>query len=138
DGACSGSTPAHVFTRAGEKAEIRCSHSIQNSVSSYDTILWYQKLQDDSALDLIGYTVVTSPAVEEKFKQNFKISGDGSKKSDLHLERLNPADSGVYYCAASRHSDSMSCFSTVKDLVDQIYEEEKEKTKKDLQSAIAV
>lgn len=61
----------------------------------------------DSALKLIGYVSYSNPTMEEEFKGGFTVSGDGSKKCDLLIEELKTEDSGVYYCAASQHSDSV-------------------------------
>lgn len=84
---------------------ISCNHSI----SSYNVILWYQRPTGDSALKLIGYIQYTNPVLEDTFKQHFNVTGDGSLNSKLHILKLRqPEDSGMYYCAASRHSDSIS------------------------------
>lgn len=69
-------------------------------------ISWYQRPAGDSALKLIGYMLYTSQNLEDEFKERFGVSGDGSKKSELQLEKLNAEDSGVYFCAAQRHGDS--------------------------------
>ncbi|XP_047201023.1 uncharacterized protein LOC124855307 [Girardinichthys multiradiatus] len=96
--------PPAILGSPQSPATINCSHSI----SGYYVILWYQKRIGDSALKLIGYIANTSPTLEDQFKNNFSVSGDGSKKSQLHVQKLQPEDSSIYYCAASRHSDSVS------------------------------
>ncbi|MED6258055.1 hypothetical protein ATANTOWER_002438, partial [Ataeniobius toweri] len=84
-------------------ATINCNHSI----STYDTILWYQKPIGVSTLKLIGYVYYTSENLEDEFKDHFRVSGDGSKESELQVQKLQPEDSSSYYCAASMHSDSL-------------------------------
>ncbi|CAJ1074728.1 uncharacterized protein LOC122862178 [Xyrichtys novacula] len=77
---------------------ISCNHS----VSTFTVILWYQVPTGDSKLDLIGYIQYKRPDVEEKHRPHFNITGDGSKRSELHVLKLRQEDdSGVFYCAAS-------------------------------------
>ncbi|XP_037649043.1 immunoglobulin lambda-1 light chain-like [Sebastes umbrosus] len=88
--------PPAILGRLHDSATISCSHSI----GSYDTMLWYQQPTGDSELKLIGYVFYSSPIVEKPFSDNFKVTGDGSKKAELHVLKLrHPEDSGVYYCA---------------------------------------
>ena len=49
----------------------------------------------------------TNPTIEDQFEQHFNVTGDGSVKSQLHVLKLRESeDGGMYYCAASRHSDT--------------------------------
>lgn len=95
--------PPSLFGTSLVPATISCSHSI----SSYYTILWYQQPVGDSSLKLIGYSYFNNPTIEDTFKSQFNVTGDGSSQSELQV--LNPT-SGAYFCAASRHSDSTSLF----------------------------
>lgn len=96
--------PSSIITSPDVSPLINCNHSI----SLYDTILWYQRPVGDSALKLIGFIQYTRRTMEDKFKDHFNITGDGSTKAQLHvLKPRQPQDSGMYYCAASRHSDSI-------------------------------
>uniref|UniRef100_A0A3Q2U9Z8 Ig-like domain-containing protein n=1 Tax=Fundulus heteroclitus TaxID=8078 RepID=A0A3Q2U9Z8_FUNHE len=95
--------PPSIIGSPEGPATISCSHS----VNTYDTILWYQKLTGDSALKLIGYNLISGAKLEDEFKDHFSMKGDGSKKSELSVQKLQPEDSGTYYCAASKHSDSV-------------------------------
>ncbi|MEQ2309387.1 hypothetical protein AMECASPLE_038127, partial [Ameca splendens] len=92
--------PPSILGSPQDPATISCSHSI----SSYNVILWYKKPIGDSALKLIGHILYASATLEDEFKEHFNVSGDGSKKSELHVQKLQPEDSSSYYCAASRHS----------------------------------
>ncbi|KAJ4918243.1 hypothetical protein JOQ06_021881 [Pogonophryne albipinna] len=97
--------PSSILGSPDTPATISCSHSI----SSYNVILWYQQPTGHSHLNLIGHVYATSPSIEDAFKGHFEVSGDGSVKSELHVLKLRqPEDSAMYFCAASRHSDSES------------------------------
>lgn len=90
--------PSSILGSPDGSATISCNHSD----SSYYVILWYQQPTGDAGLTLIGLTQYKSPAIEEPFKEHFKVTGDGSSKSELHVQKLRlPEDSGMYYCAAS-------------------------------------
>ena len=97
--------PSSIVESPHNSATITCNHSI----SSYNVILWYQQSRGDSGLKLIGYVWSTQPSVEDPFKQRFNVTGDGSTKSQLHVVKLRESeDSGMYYCASSRHSDTVT------------------------------
>ena len=67
-------------------------------------ILWYQQSEQDTALKLIGYVLLTNPAVEDSFKGRFTVSGDAAtgKMAYLHIAKLRGTeDSAVYFCAAT-------------------------------------
>ncbi|KAM3595296.1 uncharacterized protein V6R79_021175 [Siganus canaliculatus] len=61
--------------------------------------------QDENrALKLLGYLNTQFPYPEEDVKDKISFDGDGSKESSLSVSGLELKDSGVYFCAASRHS----------------------------------
>lgn len=93
--------PSSILGSLHGETTISCNHS----ESAYNVILWYQKPRGDSALKLIGYILYGNPTIEDGFQESFKISGDGSVKSQLEVEKLKAEDSGIYYCAASTHSE---------------------------------
>lgn len=90
--------PSSILGSPDGSATISCNHSH----SLFNVILWYQQPTGDAGLKLIGFTQYKSPTIEEPFKEHFKVTGDGSSKSELHVQKLRlPEDSGMYYCAAS-------------------------------------
>uniref|UniRef100_A0A672H9F8 Ig-like domain-containing protein n=1 Tax=Salarias fasciatus TaxID=181472 RepID=A0A672H9F8_SALFA len=101
-------TPRNILSRPAEKAEIYCSHSIDN----YDKILWYK--QSHGELQLLGYIVVTQGYPETGL--NLKMHGDANKNknSTLTMEKLQVSSSAVYFCAASYHSAPHHCSSVLK------------------------
>uniref|UniRef100_A0A8C9TIE5 Immunoglobulin V-set domain-containing protein n=1 Tax=Scleropages formosus TaxID=113540 RepID=A0A8C9TIE5_SCLFO len=75
-----------------------------HSISSYNMILWYQQLKEESALKLIGYIYHTNTDMEASYEKRFNISGAGSKAASLHARGVRTVDTAVYFCAASEHS----------------------------------
>ena len=91
-------TPSTLLGKPEETIQLSCSHNIP----SYNVILWYQRSVGDTALKLIGYVFLKSPAVESPYQGLFNVSGDGAKEAYLHLLKLRqPEDDGQYFCAAS-------------------------------------
>lgn len=89
--------PGHRLCLPDDKVEISCSHNIKN----YDTILWYQKKEGDTAMKLIGYiSYTTIKSIEAPWTNVFNVSGDGEKNASLHFSSINTALSAVYFCAA--------------------------------------
>lgn len=96
--------PPAILGHLHGSVTISCSHSI----SSYDTILWYQQSMGDSELKLIGHVFYSSSTIEKPFSHDsFNVIGDGSKEAVLHVLTLRHPDSEMYYCAAGKHSDSV-------------------------------
>uniref|UniRef100_UPI0037E8A117 M1-specific T cell receptor beta chain-like n=1 Tax=Semicossyphus pulcher TaxID=241346 RepID=UPI0037E8A117 len=90
--------PSSILGSPHGSATISCNHSD----SLLKVILWYQQPVGSSGLELIGYIQFTNDFLEDKFKEHFKVTGDGSKKSELHVLKLRQAeDSGMYFCAAT-------------------------------------
>uniref|UniRef100_UPI0037E89D30 immunoglobulin iota chain-like n=1 Tax=Semicossyphus pulcher TaxID=241346 RepID=UPI0037E89D30 len=84
--------PSSILGSPHGSATISCNHSD----SLLKVILWYQQPVGSSGLELIGYIQYTNDVLEDKFKEHFKVTGDGSKKSELHVLKLRQAeDSGM-------------------------------------------
>ncbi|KAJ0062947.1 hypothetical protein NL108_009441, partial [Boleophthalmus pectinirostris] len=83
--------------------ELKCSHSI----SSYDRTFWY-KQEKNGAMTLLGYAYSNVPNVEDAVKDKININGDGRSDTSLYISNLTVEDSGVYYCAPSMHSGTVS------------------------------
>ncbi|XP_056249819.1 uncharacterized protein LOC130180343 [Seriola aureovittata] len=90
-------TPAELLGSPNSVVNLSLTHHI----SSYDTILWYQRSVGSSSLKLIGYMNYKNPKVEKEFEGHFDVSGDGEKTAFLHILNLtHPEDSGEYFGAA--------------------------------------
>lgn len=81
-----------------KELRIDCRHD-DNSLS---TMLWYQHKESSRTMTLMGYTVIQSqPVYEPQFKERFQISRVDMLRGHLTLGTAEPADSAVYFCAAS-------------------------------------
>lgn len=89
-------TPTDLLTYPEHTVNLTFSHQIQN----YDTILWYQRLKGDTSLRLVGYMYYSNPTVEEEFKDNFAVSGNGEKMAHLQILKATFKDNGEYFGAA--------------------------------------
>ncbi|KAI3367356.1 hypothetical protein L3Q82_026163 [Scortum barcoo] len=92
-------TPARLIKHPGEEALINCSHSN----TDFDMIQWYKQSPGKNDMTLIGYVRYTSIVVEDKFKDAYNVTGDGSSLSGLQMLKLSRSEhSAVYFCAASK------------------------------------
>ena len=97
-------TPTDVLGELNSAVKLSCSH-----ITSFDTILWYQRSVGDTALKLIGHVYYRTDSVETPFNNSFTISGDAQNEVHLHVQKLRrPEDTGEYFCAARIHSDRES------------------------------
>ncbi|KAG8013115.1 T-cell receptor beta-2 chain C region [Nibea albiflora] len=106
--------PDYIIKRSGDSVAngINCSHNI----ATYDVILWY-KQDRQGALKLLGYQYAKLQTLEDDVKGKISFDGDGNSHSSLTILNLVLNDSGVYFCAASRHSAADSFNINTKTLI---------------------
>lgn len=94
--------PAIITANLDENVEIHCSHS----ESSYLNMLWYKQERNSVGLLLIVYAYGTSdPVNEENFsKSRFELKKSANERGTLKISNVTPADSAIYFCAASKHN----------------------------------
>ncbi|KAL1258055.1 hypothetical protein QQF64_011299 [Cirrhinus molitorella] len=91
-------SPSDVLCKPNDSVNLTCRHKI----TSYDTILWYQRSYGDSSLKLIGYARYSSTKeFEPSYKDHFKLTGNGEEEVTLEILQARPdQDSAEYFCAA--------------------------------------
>uniref|UniRef100_A0A8C4NI53 Ig-like domain-containing protein n=1 Tax=Dicentrarchus labrax TaxID=13489 RepID=A0A8C4NI53_DICLA len=77
----------------GDRAILDCRHTKD---ANYRQMYWYRQLPGET-MKLI-----------DDVKGKISFDGNGQKYSNLNISSLSLNDSGVYFCAASRHSASDS------------------------------
>uniref|UniRef100_A0A7N9AQN4 Ig-like domain-containing protein n=1 Tax=Mastacembelus armatus TaxID=205130 RepID=A0A7N9AQN4_9TELE len=82
-----------LWKNEGDNATIHCS---QTKGDLYFYMYWFRQLP--------GKTMELFPYPEGDVKGKISFAGDGSKYSKLTVSNVTLNDSGVYFCAASRHS----------------------------------
>ncbi len=92
-------TPQDLIRNLTESAVLTCSHSDQG----FELILWYKR-SDDKGFIFLGYLNNNFPNPEDEFKHKISLAGDGRNSATLTIKDLTEDNSGVYYCAARRHS----------------------------------
>ncbi|GAA6086120.1 uncharacterized protein LOC100538332 [Tachysurus ichikawai] len=76
-------SPADVLCLPDESVTLTCNHSI----SSYNTILWYQRTKGDTGRELIGYVYYTKAEYEKDYEGNFSVRGDGKSSVSLRIPK---------------------------------------------------
>uniref|UniRef100_A0A667Z0U6 Ig-like domain-containing protein n=1 Tax=Myripristis murdjan TaxID=586833 RepID=A0A667Z0U6_9TELE len=98
-------TPADMYKKPGETAQLNCSHNIP----SYDRILWYRQ-SENQQIQLLGYMILHgSPNLEPGVTVQMGGSANQGETSTLTTEELSLNSSAVYFCAASYHSAAYHC-----------------------------
>ncbi|KAG7328537.1 hypothetical protein KOW79_008481 [Hemibagrus wyckioides] len=98
-------SPQHLLIKPEEsQAKLSCRHGDSNYFNMY----WYQQKTVSDSIELIGMLRYQNPTPEEKFKTRFNISGHATGDAYLLISSLTPEDSAVYFCAASKHSHTLS------------------------------
>ncbi|XP_064193960.1 uncharacterized protein LOC135256016 [Anguilla rostrata] len=93
-------TPSSFFGNPRDDVQLICKHDGSN----YQFMYWYQRVQGQQALELIGFLQYDIVNQDEKYKGKFNLSGHAKDKGSLDITSLSVQDSGTYFCAASYHS----------------------------------
>ncbi|CAK6983133.1 uncharacterized protein LOC122862178 [Scomber scombrus] len=88
----------------GQSAKMNCSHEKD---LTYSQMYWYRQRPGEGMKQIV-FTIPDSP---NKYESGFNESKFPAQKKEyqtgsLTVVKLLPEDSGVYFCAVSKHSDS--------------------------------
>ncbi|KAG7509828.1 M1-specific T cell receptor beta chain-like [Solea senegalensis] len=105
---------ALLWKDKGQSATMNCSHTKDGS---YLQMYWYRQLPGEMMKQIVFTTTITT---EHKYESGFSKDKFPAQKSDantgsLTVLKLQPEDSGLYFCSVSQHSDagdSGSCTKT--------------------------
>uniref|UniRef100_A0A671XFF3 Ig-like domain-containing protein n=1 Tax=Sparus aurata TaxID=8175 RepID=A0A671XFF3_SPAAU len=93
-----------LWVMEGQSATMNCSHTKDHS---HDQMYWYRQLPEEGMKQI----VFTTAYIDHQYESGFSADKFPATKKDaltgsLTVERLLFNDSGVYFCAVSKHSDT--------------------------------
>ena len=94
--------PNISWSYVSQSAEMNCSH---NRDASHSQMYWYRQRPGET-MTLIVYTAYgADPDYGGLPQTKYSALKDGIYKGALTVKDLKLEDSGVYFCAVSKHSD---------------------------------
>lgn len=107
-------SPVHVLIKPEQvKAHFGCYHGDNN----YPYMLWYRSAAGGRRdMELIGLLHYENANLEKNFEARCNMTGHSKGRAELLISNVKPADSAVYFCAASQHSATDSSGSFTKSL----------------------
>lgn len=95
--------PSILWVWQNKSAEMDCSHT---KGLSYFYMYWFRQ-QQGKPMELIAFTTLNQEPdfgqfSKEKYSATKTVAQDGS----FTVKKVQPDDSGVYFCAVSEHSES--------------------------------
>ncbi|KAK2826663.1 hypothetical protein Q5P01_020877 [Channa striata] len=97
----------------GQSATMNCSHT---KTIDYSQMYWYRQLPGETMRQIVFTTAYSSHEYESDFTEDkFPATKKDAQTGSLTVKTLQPEDSGVYFCAVSKHSDTgdgESCTNT--------------------------
>ncbi|XDV43653.1 hypothetical protein PO909_012094 [Leuciscus waleckii] len=86
-----------------KSAQMNCSHTMG---SSYFCMYWFRQRQGET-MRLIAFTMTNSnPDFGEFSADKYSADKTVAERGSFTVSKLEPDDSGVYFCAVSEHSDT--------------------------------
>ncbi|KAL6105176.1 uncharacterized protein ACO6RY_06765 [Pungitius sinensis] len=107
-------SPVNLLIKPAQvKAHFGCYHGDNN----YPYMLWYRSAAGGRRdMELIGLLHYENPNLEKNFEARCNMTGHSKGRAELVVSNVEPADSAVYFCAASRHSGTNPSGSFTKSL----------------------
>uniref|UniRef100_A0A3Q2D5L7 Ig-like domain-containing protein n=1 Tax=Cyprinodon variegatus TaxID=28743 RepID=A0A3Q2D5L7_CYPVA len=111
DGSDVNQTPL-LWVNESQPATMSCNHTKD---INHNQMYWYQQLPGQNMKQIV-FTTAYSHQYEQGFnKEKFPAEKKDAQTGSLTVNNSQPEDSGVYFCAVSKHSDAadkQSCTKT--------------------------
>lgn len=102
-----------LWRNEGQSATMKCSHTKD---ASYFQMYWYRQLPGETMKQIVLTTTSPPHKYESGFSEDkFPANKTDAQTGSLTVDKLQPGDSGVYFCAVSQHSNTSdldSCTNT--------------------------
>ena len=102
-----------LWKNEGQSATMNCSHTKD---ATYYQMYWNQQLPGEGMRQIVLTTTSPPHKYESGFSEDrFPAEKKDAQTGSLTVKKLQPQDSGVYFCAVSEHSDAgdlKSCTKT--------------------------
>uniref|UniRef100_A0A3B3WQB2 Ig-like domain-containing protein n=1 Tax=Poecilia mexicana TaxID=48701 RepID=A0A3B3WQB2_9TELE len=100
--------PTISWSFKSKSAEMKCSHK---NLITHTQMYWYRQRPGET-MTLIVYTAFGGqPDYGENLQSKYSAVKDSIEAGALTVKDLQPDDSGVYFCAVSKHSDDHKLIS---------------------------
>ncbi len=87
----------------GESAVMECNHT---KGADYIYMYWFRQRQAET-MQLIAFIMMNNPPDFGEFsKEKYSAEKTVAERGSFTVKKLRPDDSGVYFCAVSKHSDT--------------------------------
>uniref|UniRef100_A0A8C6PJR9 Ig-like domain-containing protein n=1 Tax=Nothobranchius furzeri TaxID=105023 RepID=A0A8C6PJR9_NOTFU len=97
-----------IWTDVTKSAEMNCSH---NRDKSYNQMYWYRQRPGET-MTLIVFTVFGGkPDYGQSSQSKYSAVKDSIETGALTVKNVQPDDRGLYFCAVSKHSDSLCSYN---------------------------
>ncbi|MGH0174198.1 UNVERIFIED_CONTAM: hypothetical protein FKN15_070558 [Acipenser sinensis] len=98
-------TPQVLLQGAGGSAGMFCEH---DGGIEYNQMYWYRQLRGQGIQLLVFSMFGSDPQFEKDFsKERYEVNRSAVTKGSLKIKNLEPGDSALYFCSASKHSDTI-------------------------------
>ncbi|MGH0141944.1 UNVERIFIED_CONTAM: hypothetical protein FKN15_074680 [Acipenser sinensis] len=98
-------TPQVLLQGAGGSAGMFCEH---DGGIDYKQMYWYRQLRGQGIQLLVFSMFGSDPQFEKDFsKERYEVNRSAVTKGSLKIKNLEPGDSALYFCSASKHSDTI-------------------------------